>query len=313
MDALTLPASAITSARPESRAASSRLGDLWSLSKPGIIWLQLLSTFCAMILASGGLPPSLLCAWTLTGGALLSASAGCFNCIWDRDIDRIMDRTMERPLPGGRLSVISAAGFSLAAGLLGFSLLLLEVNAVAAFLALAAHLYYSVVYTVWLKRRTPLNIVIGGAAGGIPPLVGWAAVTGGTGGSALVLFLVICLWTPPHFWSLALARSGEYRKAGIPMLSVTAGEEVTVRHMRAYAALLLPAGLLLALATPGLSIPAVAMLTALGIIFTGKIGKLFRLVPTLDPRRFAAARDVFRFSIIYLTAFFLIVAADVLR
>ncbi|MBD5634479.1 MAG: UbiA family prenyltransferase, partial [Candidatus Eremiobacteraeota bacterium] len=161
------------------------------------MYLLLVTTFAAMVMAAHGLPPLGLTALTLVGGALAAGSAGAFNCVFDRDIDRLMTRTMTRPLAAGRISPPAGVVFATALGLLSFALLYTLVNPLAAWLSFAGNAYYVVIYTLWLKRATTLNIVIGGAAGAVPPLVGWAAVTHAVGGPALGLFALIFLWTPP--------------------------------------------------------------------------------------------------------------------
>ncbi|MEO6835893.1 MAG: heme o synthase, partial [Candidatus Tumulicola sp.] len=205
----------------------ARVNDYYELSKPRIIMLLLITTAAAMVMAARGLPSLGLVLWTLLGGALAAASAGALNCAYDADIDRLMKRTSERPIPRGRISVRDAVLYAVAAGAIGFAILYFWVNPLAAWLSLAGNFYYVVIYTIWLKRTTPLNIVIGGAAGAVPPLVGWAAVTHTIGGPALGLFALIFLWTPPHFWSLSLTTELDYAKARIPMLPNVYGERRT--------------------------------------------------------------------------------------
>jgi protoheme IX farnesyltransferase len=210
------------------------LADYLDLTKPRIIVLLLITTLAAMIMAARGLPPPALSVWTLLGGALAAASAGTFNCVYDADVDALMRRTMRRPIPRGAISPARALAFGIVLGALSFTILTVFVNPLAAWLSLAGNAYYVLVYTIWLKRRTPQNIVIGGAAGSVPPLVGWAAVTGGIGAPAIALFLLIFLWTPPHFWALALMTDTDYGKAGIPMLPNVAGVARTKRDILAY-------------------------------------------------------------------------------
>jgi protoheme IX farnesyltransferase len=210
------------------------LGDYLDLTKPRIIVLLLITTLAAMIMAARGLPPLAVTAWALIGGALAAASAGAFNCVYDADIDGKMKRTMRRPLPRGAIAPKRALAFAIVLGAGSFLLLYFLVNPLAAWLSLGGNAYYVFVYTMCLKRRTPLNIVIGGAAGSIPPLVGWAAVTGTIGAPALALAVMIFLWTPPHFWALALMTETDYEKAGIPMLPNVHGATRTKREMLAY-------------------------------------------------------------------------------
>jgi protoheme IX farnesyltransferase len=211
-----------------------RVNDYYELTKPRIIYLLLITTFAAMMMAQRGLPPFWLTVFTLAGGALASASAGAFNCVWDRDIDRLMRRTKTRPLAARRISVRQALVFGAVTGVLSFVLFAACVNPLAAWLALAGNAFYVLIYTMWLKRRTPLNIVIGGAAGAVPPLVGWAAVTGSLDWPAVALFGLVFLWTPPHFWALSLMTNIDYDKANIPMLPNVAGVARTKGEIFAY-------------------------------------------------------------------------------
>ncbi|TAM73498.1 protoheme IX farnesyltransferase [bacterium] len=218
----------------------------FELAKPRIIVLLLITTVAAMIMAAHGMPSPEILFWTLLGGGLSSASSGAFNCWYDRDIDPKMKRTAWRPLPTGRLQPYQALIFTAATGIAAYLVLGLLVNPLAMVLAMFGQFYYCVIYTVWLKRRTPMNIVIGGGAGSIPPLVGWAAVTHQIGLPALALFAVIFLWTPPHFWALALAVETDYEKAGIPMLPNVAGEQHTRIQILVYTIILAATTLLFA-------------------------------------------------------------------
>jgi protoheme IX farnesyltransferase len=219
------------------------LNDYYELTKPRIIALLLVTTLAAMVMAARGVPPPLLVLWTLLGGALSAASAGALNCVWDRDIDRLMTRTKSRPVARGAISARDALAFAAAAQCVGFAILYALVNPLAAWLSLAGNAYYVVIYTMWLKRVTPLNIVIGGAAGAVPPLVGWAAVTGHLGSPAFALFAVIFLWTPPHFWALSLMTNVDYDKAGIPMLPNVKGIPRTKREIMVYSLVLVAVSL----------------------------------------------------------------------
>jgi protoheme IX farnesyltransferase len=210
----------------------------YELTKPRIIYLLLITTLAAMVMAARGVPPLPLIFFTLLGGALSAASAGALNCVWDRDIDRLMNRTKLRPVARGAISAREALIFAALAQIAGFAMLYAFVNPLAAWLSLAGNAYYVVIYTMWLKRVTPLNIVIGGAAGAVPPLVGWAAVTGHLGSPAFALFAVIFLWTPPHFWALALMTNVDYDKAGIPMMPNVKGIAHTKREIVIYSLVL---------------------------------------------------------------------------
>ena len=216
----------------------------WELTKPGIIGLLLVTTVPTMVVAADGWPGLDLILLTLLGGVLTAGGANALNQWFDRDIDAVMQRTADRPLPSGALQPWHALVWGLALAALGGVQLALTVNLPAALLAEAAVLFYVIVYTILLKRRTTQNIVIGGAAGAIPPLVGWAAVTGDLTWTPVILFLIIFMWTPPHFWALALKYRDDYAKAGIPMLPVVAGERETRRQLLLYSVGLVAVSLL---------------------------------------------------------------------
>ncbi|MDQ2866107.1 MAG: heme o synthase [Candidatus Eremiobacteraeota bacterium] len=279
------------------------LADYCNLMKPRIIVLLLVTTAAAMIMAARGIPPLALTLWTLLGGALAAGSAGALNCIYDCDIDRLMRRTMARPIAAGRISTRNATIFAIVIGIAAFAILFYLVNPLAAWLSLAGNAYYVVVYTMWLKRITPLNIVIGGAAGSVPPLVGWAAVTHQLGGPALGLFALIFLWTPPHFWSLALMTETDYSKARIPMLPNVSGEERTKREIIYYTILLVFASLLLyPLHVMGVAYTAAA--AVLGGIF------LYDTIRTWKDPGKTWARRTFRFSLVYLALMCAVMVID---
>ncbi len=214
-----------------------RFGAYVALTKPRIIELLLITTVPAMVLAARGWPGTWLVVATLVGGTLSAAGANTLNCYLDRDIDGVMRRTSRRPLPRHQIEPESALIFGVALGLAGFAWLSLFANLLAASLATAALLFYVLVYTLWLKRTSNQNIVIGGAAGAVPALVGWAAVTGGVELPAWILFSVVFYWTPPHFWALALRYRDDYQAAAVPMLPVTNGISSTTRQMVLYAGL----------------------------------------------------------------------------
>jgi len=212
------------------------VADYVALTKPKVQSLLLLTTVCSMAIAGD---PSLgLIAVTLLGGYLSAGGAGAVNHYYDRDIDALMARTADRPVPAGRISPRAALTFGIVLAALSFLLLSTAVNVLAASLALAGFLGYVFVYTVWLKRRTPQNIVIGGAAGAFPPLVGWAAVTGGLEGLPIYLFAIVFFWTPPHFWALSILMKSEYERVGVPMLPVVRGERETRKQILLYSILL---------------------------------------------------------------------------
>jgi protoheme IX farnesyltransferase len=226
----------------EPRAAFASLlqvaGDYLALLKPKIILLLVVTELSAMIVAARGWPRPEVLIGALLGGAMAAGGAGAVNCWFDRDIDKLMPRTRKRAIAAGRIAPADGLGFGITVGLSGVALIALTTNALAAALALAGGLVYVFVYTVWLKRSTTQNIVIGGAAGAFPPLVGWAAVTGSLSVLAWVLFAIIFFWTPPHFWALALLLSKQYSAAKVPMLPAVVGEAQTRRSILFYTVLL---------------------------------------------------------------------------
>src|ERR671919_1291854 len=212
------------------------LADYVTLTKPKVQLLLLLTTVTTMYVA--GDPSAALVALTVIGGSLSAGGAAAVNHYWDRDIDAQMARTATRPVPSGRVRPRSALVYGLVLAALSFLLLATTVNLLSAFLALSGFLGYVLVYTIWLKRSTPQNIVIGGAAGAVPPLVGWSAVTGGLDPAALYLFAIVFYWTPPHFWALSLLMKDEYARVGVPMMPVVHGETETRRQIVLYTTLL---------------------------------------------------------------------------
>ena len=223
-----------------SGAIAQQLRDYVTLTKPHIISLLLVTTAVPMAIAVGGWPNGGLVLLTMLGGYLMAGSANAANMFVDRDIDAVMERTRLRPIPSGRMSPGHVLGFSLFLGSSALALFALAVNPLSAILALAGWLWYVGVYTLWLKRTSPQNIVIGGVAGAFPPLVGWAAAAGELSATAWILFLVVILWTPPHFWALALVKQRDYGKVGVPMAPNVWGERRTLRQMIVYTLLLIP-------------------------------------------------------------------------
>jgi len=221
---------------PAGARARQLVADYLVLTKPKVQSLLLFTTVTTMYVA--GDPSPGLVALTCLGGYLSAGGAGAVNHYWDRDIDARMSRTASRPVPAGRVSPRAALRFGIALGAAAFALLILTVNPLAAVLSLSGFLGYVGVYTMWLKRSTPQNIVIGGAAGAVPPLVGWAAATGGLDWTAVYLFAIVFYWTPPHFWSLSLLMKREYEKVGVPMMPVVRGEHETRRQILLYTLLL---------------------------------------------------------------------------
>jgi protoheme IX farnesyltransferase len=296
----------------QSRATAVRLAplpgvrqvvrDYVALTKPRVQTLLLFTTVTTMLVA--GSPSFGLIVLTCLGGYLSAGGAGAVNHAYDRDIDARMARTADRPVPAGRVSARAATAFGLLLAALATLELAVWVNPLAAALSLSGFVGYTLVYTVWLKRRTPQNIVIGGAAGAVPPLVGWAAVTGGLDGTALYLFAIVFFWTPPHFWALSLLMKGEYEKVGVPMLPVVRGETETRRQILLYSVLLYAVTQLPFCAGGFGGIYLVASLV-LGALFMGGAYLLYR---NADRR---SALRLYLFSLAYLAALFAAMVADV--
>ncbi len=267
----------------------------YQLTKPRIIPLLLITTAASMWLASHGKTDPVLFLVTVIGGMLAAASAQTMNCIYDRDIDYAMERTRNRPIPSGRVKPLHAGIFAGVLAALSFTILLVFTNLLAALLAMAGIGFYMGIYTHLLKRHTTQNIVIGGAAGAIPALVGWAAVTNTLSVEAWVLFAIVFIWTPPHFWALSLMIKDDYAKVGIPMLPVVEGEIVTAQQIWIYSLLLIPTTLLLVypLGVSG-SIYAVSALV-LGGVFLDRAWTLLQ-----DPTEKIAAKSMFKYSILYM-------------
>lgn len=243
----TLVVLVYTSAHTERRAQAGELperptilADLVTLTKPRIISLLLVTTVAPMFITPAGLPSLSRVLWVILGGYLMAGGANAINMWFDRDIDDKMGRTRLRPIPAGRIAPAAGLTFGIGLGVLAFAVFWYQVNALSAWLALAGLLFYVFIYTIWLKRSSPQNIVIGGAAGAFPPLVGWTAMTGRLDLAAIYLFAIVFYWTPPHFWALALIKQNEYARAGIPMLPVVRGEKRTTFEMLAYTVILLP-------------------------------------------------------------------------
>jgi len=271
------------------------VADYVTLTKPKVQSLLLLTTVCTMTIA--GDPSIELIALTVIGGYLSAGGAGAVNHYFDRDIDALMERTADRPVPAGRVSPRAALIYGCVLCALSFVLLTSTVNLLAASLALSGFVGYVFVYTVWLKRRTPQNIVIGGAAGAVPPLVGWAAVTGGLGGMPVYLFAIIFFWTPPHFWALSLLMKEEYARVGVPMLPVVRGERETRKQILLYS-ILLYAVTQLPFCAGGLGTIYLVSSFVLGALFIGGAVRLYRRA---DRR---AALALYLFSLAYLALLF---------
>lgn len=267
----------------------------WQLTKPRIIILLLITTAGSMWIAANGEVNPVLLLVTLLSGALAAASANTINCLYDRDIDYEMERTRHRPLPSGRVQPRDALIFAIALAVLSFTLLTAFANLLSACLAMSGIVAYVLVYTHWLKRHSTQNIVIGGAAGAIPPLVGWAAVTGELSWAAWVFFGIIFLWTPPHFWALAMMIRQDYAKVGVPMLPVVEGEESTAKQIWIYTLLMIPSTLLLVYPLHVMGGIYATVAIALGVMFGVKAWALLK-----DPTDQTLARSLFKYSILYM-------------
>jgi len=285
-------------------ATPSLARDLVTLTKPRIISLLLVTTVAPMFITPAGMPSLALVCWVVAGGYLMAGGANAINMWFDRDIDLVMTRTRTRPVPAGRLPAWAALGWGLLLGSLAFAIFWFRVNRLSAWLALGGLLFYVLIYTMWLKRSSVQNIVIGGAAGAFPPLVGWAAMTGRIDLAAIYLFAIIFYWTPPHFWALALTKQGEYGKAGVPMMPVVHGDQYTKVQMLVYTLILVP-------------------LTIMPSVF-GATGLLYGIIAALLGARFLwyciqllretgvtpTAMKMFHFSLLYLALLFVAMGVD---
>jgi heme o synthase len=301
--AASAPARLRRTPRAARRPLPAILGDYLALTKPRIISLLLLTTVAAMFVADPSGPQLSTVLWTMLGGYLAAGGAGAINHYLDRERDARMARTRARPLVAGRIEPLHGLVFGIALGVLAMVELAVAVNPLAAGLSLAGLLGYVLVYTVWLKPLTPQNIVIGGAAGAIPPLVGWAAATGELAAQALWLFAIVFLWTPPHFWALALLIKDDYARTGVPMLPVVRGEAATRRNILGYA-IALVALTVLPVATGLFGDLYLVAALALGAGFAGLAAALL-----VRPSRRAALR-VYLASLAYLALLFMAMAAD---
>lgn len=300
---LSLVASGRLPADVSRRDVLGRLSGFLALTKPRIVELLLVTTVPAMVLAARGWPGTALVAETVVGGALAAGGANAANMVYDRDIDAVMGRTKSRPIVSGVVSATEAAVFAALLEVAAFALLATTVNLLAAALTLAAAVFYVGVYTMLLKRSTRQNIVIGGAAGAAPALVGWAAVTGHLALAPILLFGIVFLWTPPHFWALAIRYRDDYDRASVPMLPVVVDHRRVATQMAGYALLLTATTLALA-PVARLGIPYAVVALVLGGVFVVRTWALRR-----DPRP-ERAMAVFHYSILYLALLFLAVGLD---
>jgi len=281
-----------------------------ALMKLRVVELLLITTVPTMVVAKGGWPLLALVLWTLLGGTLAAGGANAINMVIDRDIDRLMERTKKRPLVVGAMTPRAAFIFALAIEAAAFIQLALTVNLLSAVLAVSATAFYVFIYTLWLKRRSKQNIVIGGAAGAVPVLVGWAAVTNSLSWVPVLMFAVIFIWTPPHFWALAVRYRDDYAAADVPMLPVVASMERTAVEILVYTVVLVASTALLgAVAHLGWIYTVTALV--LGVVFIGGCVKLLQLARAHRAAEKEAMR-LFSFSITYLTVLFVAMAADVL-
>jgi len=282
----------------------SILADLLSLTKPRVISLLLVTAVAPMYMTSLGVPSLALVGWVLLGGYLMAGGANAINMWFDRDIDDKMARTRLRPIPAGRLAPLQALTFGVALAATAFVVFWTRVNQLSAWLALGGLLFYVFVYTIWLKRTSTQNIVIGGAAGAFPPLVGWAAMANSLDLTALYLFVIIFYWTPPHFWALALLKRHDYARAGVPMLPVIRGERRTKWEMLVYAMLLIPITL-----TPA-AFGAFGRIYAVAAVVLGA-RLLWYCVKLLRETRMQGTEwKMYRYSLLYLALLFVAMAVD---
>ena len=296
----------VKAGQPVSEQSAGLMGlasDYLTLTKPPIILLLLITATGGMFLAAEGVPSLQTLAMVCIGGTLGAGGANAINHFLDQDIDALMSRTSRRPVASNRILPISALAFGIALNVGAFFVLAYWVNLLSASLTLAATLFYVLVYTGWLKRTTPQNIVIGGAAGAIPPMVGWAAVTGGLDLPAVYLFTIVFFWTPPHFWALALLIQKDYARAGVPMLPVVVGEERTAQSIFIYSLALVALTLLFA-ATDAVGLVYLAAAAALGAVFMVFAWKLKR------EHTVRKARHLYLYSLLYLALLFAVMLAD---
>jgi len=277
--------------------------DYYEMCKPRVVMLMILTSMVGMFLAVPGMVPFDILILGNLGIALVAGSGAVVNHLIDRKIDAVMRRTSNRPMPQGRVAPKQAALFAAMIGVLGMAIMLIWVNALSAWLTLASFIGYAFIYTGYLKRATPQNIVIGGLSGAMPPLLGWAAVTGTIEPGALILVLIIFAWTPPHFWALAIHRKEEYAKTGIPMLPVTHGEQLTKIHIILYTVILLLVSVM-----PWL-IGMSGLLYLMAAVVLGAGFLAWSLVLLFKPGR-NTAMDTFKYSIIYLMVLFPVLMVD---
>jgi heme o synthase len=289
---------------PVSGGWRQRLRDYVTLTKPRIISLLLVTTLAPMIIAARGWPGGATVLWAMLGGYLMAGGANAINMFIDRDIDARMGRTALRPIPSGRMSPGHVLAFGITLGVAAFAVFALALNLLSAVLAFAGLLYYVFIYTRWLKRTSPQNIVIGGGAGAFPPLVGWAAATGEVSLTACYLFLIVFFWTPPHFWALALVKQKDYGRVGVPMAPNVWGERETMRQMLVYTMILVPLTLVPVL-YGGMGLVYGALALGLGGWLLLDVLRLVRAANLVAP-----AWSLYRNSLLYLALLFGAMAVD---
>ncbi|WP_420361133.1 heme o synthase [Casimicrobium huifangae] len=293
----------MTAMQQPSPAASAAWHDYWVVTKPRVTALAVFTSFIGMLLVDKGFPPATVVIGGCIGIALLAGASFAMNCLLEAAVDARMKRTDWRPSAQGRLSTAQIVIFALLLGVVGSAVLITTTNVLTWALTLATFFGYAFIYTLYLKPNTPQNIVIGGAAGAMPPVLGWAAVANDVSAPALLLFLIIFAWTPPHFWALALYRQEDYEKSGLPMLPVTHGREFTILHMLLYTWLLLAVSLLpVSIRMSGIAYGVVAL--GLGLRFVYLVWQLRREYSD------ARSKGVFRYSLTYLAALFAVLLAD---
>ena len=280
-----------------------RAKDFFALSKPLIVALLLVTTYSGLVAGSKAWPSASLTLWTLLGGALAAAGSSALNQYIDRELDKNMQRTAKRPLADGRLTAAEGLSFGLALSLISYYVMAGFVNLLAALLSLAGIFYYVIFYSVWLKKATVQNIVIGGGAGAIPPMVGWAAATGHLGLAAWILFAIVFMWTPPHFWALAIVRMKDYEKAGVPMMPVVRGEEFTRKQILIYTIVLIGVTLLLPLFNLAGTVYLASALTLGGLLLYAA-WRVFKIGGN------KVAWTMYRWSSMYLAFIFLAIMID---
>ena len=284
----------------------SSVADFFALMKPRVMSLVVFTGFAGMYLADESMP-LILAFISLFAIAAGAGASGAINQWYDRDMDAVMSRTSSRPIPAGKVDAPEALGLGIVVSILSVLMLALTSNLLAGGLLAFTIFFYAVIYTVWLKRRTPQNIVIGGAAGAFPPMVGWAAVTGTITMESILLFAIIFMWTPPHFWALALVKNADYQRAGVPMMPVVAGKPETIKQILIYSILLAPLAVVPSLIGMS-SIVYGAVAALLGLIFIAYAVRLSRADEGAAADK--AAMSLFKFSIVYLFLIFLGLIAD---